>query len=127
MNTDKSTIVRKRQRTEPRRYTRTAYSRNSELRRNKASRINETEREKPNKTVKGSRLLRWFILLVKQTAAVAIIILIYMLLKKGNFEFSNNCLSSLGRAIRWELDLNTLQSGVVEWFSGVIQFWSDIT
>lgn len=126
MRTERNTAIRERQRERPKYYSSVSYTRNNESRK-RFSLNNEKTSENSDKTVKGSRVLRGFILFVKQTATVAVIILLYMLIKKGNFEFANNCLSSLGRAIRWEVDLNALQTGVVDWFNGIVQFWSDLT
>lgn len=62
----------------------------------------------------------------KQCLAVAIIILACVMINKSGFEFGKNCLSALGRAVRWEFDFGAALSSLNEWWNGIVGFWSDV-
>lgn len=66
------------------------------------------------------------VLFLKQCVAAAIIIFACIMINKSGFEFGKKCLAALGRAVRWEFDFGAAWAGVLEWWNGVVGFWSDV-
>lgn len=65
-------------------------------------------------------------LFIKQCAAVILIIAAYALINKSGLQFGKNCLSALGRAIRWEIDFGAIKAAVLGAFSSIAAFFSDV-
>lgn len=65
-------------------------------------------------------------LFLKQCVAAAIIIFACVMINKSGFEFGKKCLDALGRAVRWDFDFGAAWGGFLEWWNGVVGFWSDV-
>lgn len=65
-------------------------------------------------------------LILKQSIAVAVIIIGGILINRSGFEFGRNCISALGRAVKYNFDFIGLWNSICGFFSEIWKFWSEI-
>ena len=79
---------------------------------------------KSNKTNdRKSNRLKTFI---KQSAAVAVLLIIITVINRSSFEFAKNCVSALSRAVNHEFDWRLILDTIKEYSLAVWRFWSEI-
>lgn len=66
------------------------------------------------------------ILFIKQCAVVVLIIVLYALINRSGLRFGKNCLSALGRAIRWEVDFGAIKAAASAALNNIAAFFSDV-